>query len=60
MFHHHADETPEKRVENTTRSEIFLTNFEVFHLSGGSRGRVQGVRKHSLNINFYCIFFMNY
>ena len=22
----------EKRVENTTRSGIFLTNFEVFHL----------------------------
>ena len=22
----------EKRVENTTHSEVFLTNFEVFHL----------------------------
>ena len=22
----------EKRVENTTRSGVFLTNFEVFHL----------------------------
>ena len=26
------DETREKRVENTTRSGVFLTNFEVFHL----------------------------
>ena len=27
------DETlAEKRVENTTRSGVFLTNFEVFHL----------------------------
>ena len=28
------DETlAEKRVDNTTRSGIFLTNFEVFHLA---------------------------
>ena len=26
------DETPRKRVENTRRSGVFLTNFEVFHL----------------------------
>ena len=31
MFHHHCDETLRiKRVENTTRSGVFLTNFEVF------------------------------
>ena len=33
MFHHHCDETLRiKRVENTTRSGVFLTNFEVFPL----------------------------
>ena len=64
----------EKRVENTTRSRVFLTKhcveclilflkendykteklrtqkWPVFHL----------IFKHSLNINFFCIFFMNY
>ena len=30
MFHHISN--TEKRVENTTRSEVFLTDFEVFHI----------------------------
>ena len=30
VFHHQMN--TEKRVENTTRSGVFLTNFEVFHL----------------------------
>ena len=30
MFHHIANS--EKRVQNTTRSGVFLTNFEVFDI----------------------------
>ena len=30
MFHHISN--AEKRVENTTRSGVFLTNFEVFDI----------------------------
>ena len=30
MFHHISN--TEKRVENTTRSGVFLTNFEVFDI----------------------------
>ena len=30
MFHHISN--PEKRVENTTGSEVFLTNLEVFDI----------------------------
>ena len=30
MFHHISN--TEERVENTTRSEVFLTNFEVFDI----------------------------
>ena len=30
VFHHISD--TEKRVENTTRREVFLTNFEVFDI----------------------------
>ena len=26
------DETPRRELKNTTRSGVFLTNFEVFHL----------------------------
>ena len=32
MFHHHCDETLRRELKNTTRSGVFLTNFEVFPL----------------------------
>lgn len=48
VFYHISKVNPEKKVENTTRSRVFLTNLEVF---GGvwSVGIDNGILKESSN-----------